>query len=86
MTKDLCEEGYGYKSVDYADYKPYSEPVKGYDRDKYVTYEDQFHMKIIDCHMCDIRLTGCIAPDYPRYFCHKDDGKVVSRQASLFEW
>lgn len=86
MTKDLCEEGYGYKSVDYADYKPYSEPVRSYDCDKYVTYEDQYHMKITSCHMCDIRLTSCIAGDYPRYYCHRNDGKVVSRQASLFEW
>ena len=71
MSPRLCESGYGFHSKDYSNYKPYMKPVRGYDWREYCTIDFERN-KCTSCHMCDIRLTGCLGTDYPRYYCKKE--------------
>ena len=68
----IVEEGMGWNSREYKNYKPYQEPKKGYN------WKDYFYIiggrKV--CHHCDIRKTGCLSPNHPRYFCKKDKKEI----------
>ena len=66
----ICEEGKGYNSHYYKQYKPYTPPVRGYDWKDYVELNDE-QDGVVSCHMCDIRKTGCIDDKTPRYYCKK---------------
>ena len=78
----IIEEKDGFKSTDYKGYKPHSPAPRGYDWRDYCTLSDD-GMKILSCHMCDIRESGCCMIDDPRYYCKRDK---VDRQSSLFEF
>ena len=67
----ICESGKDYNSKEYSKYKPYTAPVRGYNWRDYVRLNKE-EDKVISCHMCDIRQTGCIDNKTPRYYCKKD--------------
>jgi len=71
----------GWKSTEYSKYKPYHPAPRNYDWRDYHTLSDD-GMRIVDCHHCDIRRTGCQSPSRARYNCHKK----VERQSNLFEF
>ena len=67
----IVEDGMGWNSKEYRNYKPYAPPERGYDWKDYVLLSDD-GQEVINCHSCDIRRTGCMSPFHPRYFCKKD--------------
>lgn len=84
----LCESCEDFQSRDYKGYKPYAPAQKGYDWKDYhdwiIVNGVRLEMVKGTCHMCDIRMTGCISKDTPRYYCHKDDNKSV--QTTFDDW
>ena len=71
----LCENGDGFRSKDYAHYKPYQPPERDYDWHDYVQLTSD-SMRVVNCHMCDIRQTGCISPTTPRYYCKRNKRSI----------
>ena len=67
----------GWRSQEYSKYKPYHPPIKGYDWRDYCTLSDD-GTKILYCHHCDIRKTGCQSPTRARYNCHKKKEKQTT--------
>ena len=79
MKDAVCESGMGFTSRNYKNYKPYKAPERGYNwKDYMVLSEDG--QRVISCHSCDIRRTGCLSSVHPRYYCKKDK---VERQTTL---
>ena len=71
----LCENGDGFNSRDYKNYKPYTKPMRGYDWHDYCKLSPDA-MRVVNCHMCDIRQTGCISPTTPRYYCKRNKKSI----------
>ena len=85
---DVCESCEDFNSKEYKGYKPYVPAPRGYDWRDFHDWiiSNGVRLNIVNgtCHMCDIRRTGCISKDTPRYYCHKDDGKSV--QTTFDNW
>ena len=77
----IVEEGMGWNSRHYINWKPYKPADRNYNWTDYVTRDQDG--KVISCHSCDIRKTGCQSPSHPRYFCKRDKKTI---QTSLMEW
>ena len=77
----IVEEGMGWNSRHYIKWKPYKPADRNYNWTDYVTRDHDG--KVISCHSCDIRKTGCQSPSHPRYFCKRDKKTI---QTSLMEW
>ena len=71
----LCESGRDFNSKDYAHYKPYRKPERNYDWHDYVQLTCD-SMRVVNCHMCDIRQTGCMSPTTPRYYCKRNKKSI----------
>lgn len=84
----LIEESEDWNSKDYKHYKPYSLPkpykhYRGfYNYHEYIEFNDD-GLGVKNCHMCDIRKSGCRGPNEPRYYCKKDKKEI---QTNLFEF
>ena len=89
INAPLIEESEDFCSKDYKHYKPYSlpRPYKNYKNfynyQEYIEYTDGSRMKVKNCHMCDIRKSGCGGLNWPRYYCKKDKKEI---QTNLFEF
>ena len=77
----IVEEGMGWNSRHYIKWKPYKPADRNYNWTDYVTRDHDG--KVISCHSCDIRKTGCQSPSHPRYFCKRDKKTI---QTTLMEW
>ena len=67
----IVESDGEWESKDCKAYKPYAEAPRHYDWQDYVKLSDD-GQRVLSCHMCDIRRTGCMSPSTPRYYCKKD--------------
>ena len=74
----ICEfDPDGWRSQEYSKYKPYAPAPRNYDWRDYHTLSSD-GMRVLDCHHCDIRKTGCQSSNRARYNCHKRKEKQVS--------
>ena len=85
----LCEEGHGFRSREYRNYKPYTPTPKGHDwRDEHdwICSENGVRLEKVDgtCNGCHYRKYSCMDPRLPRYYCHKSELK--SRQTTLGDY
>ena len=78
----FCESCDDFNSKEYKNYKPYTEPKRGYDWREYVILNKDSD-GVECCHMCDIRKTGCLNKATPRYYCKKDKRSI---QTSLGDY
>lgn len=78
----IVESDGEWDSHEYKGYKPYNLPPRGYDWKDYCQLSDDGN-SVLECHMCDIRKTGCMSPSHPRYFCKKFK---KDKQTSLMDW
>ena len=77
----LCEESDDFNSKEYKKYKPYQLPEPSRYNEKF--YDPNDYIANGECHMCDIRRTGCMSQKTPRYYCKKGKESV---QMKLFDF